>query len=106
MASDWGCRDLTSTSGPVAPSGQPGHVSGRRPEEGARFAVWFESSIRYTDGCDLWVTWLEAACLQGWRLLIEESRRILAESWPGCTCLALPFARHAHIGHVRGAVSG
>ncbi|XP_032463040.1 putative E3 ubiquitin-protein ligase UNKL isoform X3 [Phocoena sinus] len=29
MASDWGCRDLTSTSGPVAPSGQPGHAKRR-----------------------------------------------------------------------------
>ncbi|XP_057605011.1 putative E3 ubiquitin-protein ligase UNKL isoform X2 [Hippopotamus amphibius kiboko] len=25
MASDWGCRDLASASGPAAPSGQPGH---------------------------------------------------------------------------------
>ncbi|XP_060141379.1 putative E3 ubiquitin-protein ligase UNKL isoform X4 [Globicephala melas] len=39
MASDWGCRDLTSTSGPVAPSGQPGHAKRRdSPAEGSQKA--------------------------------------------------------------------
>ncbi|XP_059935388.1 putative E3 ubiquitin-protein ligase UNKL isoform X2 [Mesoplodon densirostris] len=39
MASDWGCRDLTSTSGPAAPSGQPGHAKRRdSPAEGSQKA--------------------------------------------------------------------
>ncbi|XP_036680390.1 putative E3 ubiquitin-protein ligase UNKL isoform X3 [Eschrichtius robustus] len=39
MASDWGCRDLTSASGPAAPSGQPGHAKRRdSPAEGSQKA--------------------------------------------------------------------
>ncbi|KAM9059474.1 putative E3 ubiquitin-protein ligase UNKL isoform 7-T8 [Megaptera novaeangliae] len=39
MASDWGCRDLTSASGPAAPGGQPGHAKRRdSPAEGSQKA--------------------------------------------------------------------
>uniref|UniRef100_A0A8C4KR77 Unk like zinc finger n=1 Tax=Equus asinus asinus TaxID=83772 RepID=A0A8C4KR77_EQUAS len=38
MANDWGCRDLTSASSSAANSGQPGNVSGQRPEQGALVA--------------------------------------------------------------------
>ncbi|XP_020942517.1 putative E3 ubiquitin-protein ligase UNKL isoform X12 [Sus scrofa] len=38
-ASDWGCRDLASVSGPAAPSGQPGHTKWRdSPAEGSQKA--------------------------------------------------------------------
>ena len=103
MANDWGCRDLTSASSSAANSGQPGNVSGQRPEQGALVArsVSFSGTVRGTDGCDLWVTRLEAVRLRGWWLLLEESRRVLAKLWPGATDLASPFARHKRVSRVQ-----
>lgn len=67
VAHDWGCRDLASASSSAASSGQPGSVSGQRPQEGAVGSplcslVFIETEG--ADGSDSWATQSKTVCLQ------------------------------------------